>query len=137
MRTGILLFLAVLSLSVSGMLLTGCSSTSVKRVDVDETIDLSGQWNDTDSRLVAEEMIGDVLSRTWVRFVAGHPEFVRIMHDEGKHDGPRLRWLVDRHVRPLYEGIGALLEHRDVEQDVADAGADVLRVGPIGKIVPL
>ncbi|CAB5106374.1 FIG00545237: hypothetical protein [Olavius algarvensis associated proteobacterium Delta 3] len=67
MRTGILLFLAVLSLSVSGMLLTGCSSTSVKRVDVDETIDLSGQWNDTDSRLVAEEMIGDVLSRTWVQ----------------------------------------------------------------------
>jgi len=67
MRTGILLFLAVLSISVSGMLLTGCSSTSVKRVDVDETIDLSGQWNDTDSRLVAEEMIGDVLSRTWVQ----------------------------------------------------------------------
>lgn len=67
MRYGILVFLAVLSLSVSGMLLTGCSSTSVKRVDVDETIDLSGQWNDTDSRLVAEEMIGDVLSRTWVQ----------------------------------------------------------------------
>ncbi|CAB5141878.1 FIG00545237: hypothetical protein [Olavius algarvensis associated proteobacterium Delta 3] len=71
MRTGILLFLAVLSLSVSGMLLTGCSSTSVKRVDVDETIDLSGQWNDTDSRLVAEEMIGDVLSRTWVQDFTG------------------------------------------------------------------
>jgi len=49
------------------MLLTGCSSTSVKRVEVDETIDLSGQWNDTDSRLVAEEMIGDVLNRPWVQ----------------------------------------------------------------------
>jgi len=67
MRNGMLLFLTVLSLSVSAMLLTGCSSTSVKRVDVDETIDLSGQWNDTDSRLVAEEMIGDVLSRPWVQ----------------------------------------------------------------------
>jgi len=67
MRYGTLLFLAVLSLSVSGMLLTGCASTSVKRVEVDETIDLSGQWNDTDSRLVAEEMIGDVLSRSWVQ----------------------------------------------------------------------
>jgi len=67
MRYGMLLCLAVLSLSVSGMLLTGCSSTSVKRVEVDETIDLSGQWNDTDSRLVAEEMIGDVLNRPWVQ----------------------------------------------------------------------
>ena len=67
MRYSILVFLTTLSLSVSGMLLNGCSSTSVKRVDVDETIDLSGQWNDTDSRLVAEEMIGDVLNRPWVQ----------------------------------------------------------------------
>jgi len=67
MRHGILLLVVILSFSVSGMLLTGCASTSVKRVEVDETIDLSGQWNDTDSRLVAEEMIGDVLSRPWVQ----------------------------------------------------------------------
>ena len=67
MRHGMLLFLTVLFLSVSGALLTGCASTSVERVEVDETIDLSGQWNDTDSRLVAEEMIGDVLNRSWVQ----------------------------------------------------------------------
>ena len=52
---------------VIGLLLGGCSSTSVKRVDVDETVDLSGRWNDTDSRLVSEEMIKDVLSRSWVQ----------------------------------------------------------------------
>jgi len=51
-----------------------------------------------------------LLIRTWVRFVAQRPEFVRLMHDEGKRDGPRMRWLVDQHVRPLYEGIRALLE---------------------------
>jgi uncharacterized protein (TIGR02722 family) len=28
--------------------------------------DLSGNWNDTDSRLVAEEMIQDALSRNWL-----------------------------------------------------------------------
>ena len=44
----------------------GCASTSVKRVEVDETVDLSGRWNDTDSRLVSEEMINDVMSRDWV-----------------------------------------------------------------------
>ena len=52
---------------VIGLLMSGCSSTSVKRVAVDETVDLSGRWNDTDSRLVSEEMIKDVLSRDWVQ----------------------------------------------------------------------
>ncbi len=44
----------------------GCASTKVERVGVDETIDLSGNWNDSDSRMVSEEMISDALSRNWV-----------------------------------------------------------------------
>lgn len=44
------------------------------------------------------------LLRQFIRFVARHPEFVRLMHEEGKRDGPRMRWLVDKHVRPLFEG---------------------------------
>ena len=48
------------------MILSGCASTRVDRVEVDETIDLSGRWNDTDSRLVSEEMIKDVMNRTWI-----------------------------------------------------------------------
>lgn len=47
------------------VLLTACS-TQVSRVDPNETIDLSGAWNDTDSRLVADEMIEDALSRPWI-----------------------------------------------------------------------
>lgn len=47
------------------ILLSGCSKT-VTRVDADSVTDLSGNWNDTDSRLVAEEMIQDVLSRAWL-----------------------------------------------------------------------
>jgi len=38
----------------------------VSRVDSGEVTDLSGNWNDTDSRLVAEEMIQDVLARPWL-----------------------------------------------------------------------
>jgi uncharacterized protein (TIGR02722 family) len=48
----------------------GCS-TQVTRIDVDETVDLSGAWNDTDSRLVAEEMISDALSHPWTSDFAG------------------------------------------------------------------
>ncbi|PKH01488.1 penicillin-binding protein activator LpoB [Psychromonas sp. MB-3u-54] len=51
-------------------MMTGCS-TSVERIDAQEQIDLSGAWNDTDSQLVAREMIDDSLSRPWiVRFVS-------------------------------------------------------------------
>jgi TetR/AcrR family transcriptional regulator len=48
--------------------------------------------------------------RGHVGFVAQRPEFVRLMHDEGKRGGPRMRWLVDRHVRPLYEALLPLIE---------------------------
>jgi uncharacterized protein (TIGR02722 family) len=45
--------------------LAGCS-TSVTRMDVAEVKDLSGAWNDTDSQMVAAEMMQDVLSREWI-----------------------------------------------------------------------
>jgi len=35
-------------------------------VQSDSTIDLSGRWNDTDSRLVAEEMVKDALNQRWI-----------------------------------------------------------------------
>ncbi|MEQ8928169.1 MAG: penicillin-binding protein activator LpoB [Fulvivirga sp.] len=56
-----------LVLLVGAVIFTGCSSSkTVTRVDSDSQIDLSGRWNDTDSRLVAEEMVRDGLSRVWV-----------------------------------------------------------------------
>ena len=45
--------------------ITGCK-TKVERVATDETIDLSGRWNDTDSQLVSAEMIGDLANRPWI-----------------------------------------------------------------------
>jgi len=44
----------------------GCASTSVSRVDAASVTDLSGRWNDTDSRMVAEGMIKDALSQPWL-----------------------------------------------------------------------
>ncbi len=48
-----------------GLMLTACGK-KVERIGTDEVRDLSGRWNDTDSRLVSEEMIDDVLSRAWL-----------------------------------------------------------------------
>ena len=56
-----------MSLVVMIFLLISCAGPSVKRTEVDETIDLSGRWNDTDSRLVSEEMIEDCLNRPWLQ----------------------------------------------------------------------
>ena len=48
-------------------LFIGCSDSGKKvtRIDTNSVTDLSGAWNDTDSRLVAEEMINDCLGRPW------------------------------------------------------------------------
>ena len=50
---------------VTALVLAGCS-TEVKRIGVEEVKDISGTWNDTDSRLVSEEMIRDSLSSGWI-----------------------------------------------------------------------
>jgi penicillin-binding protein activator len=44
---------------------SACKRHTVTRVSPDQQIDLSGRWNDTDSRLVAEEMVKDAINRQW------------------------------------------------------------------------
>lgn len=46
--------------------LVSCGGTQVSRIGTDTVVDLSGRWNDTDSRLVSEEMVKDALNRPWV-----------------------------------------------------------------------
>ncbi len=65
------LMMIVASLCVTG--LSGCGTTTVKRVDTQEEVALTDRWNDTDSRLVAEEMIEDMLGFPWLkRFQQNH-----------------------------------------------------------------
>jgi penicillin-binding protein activator len=57
----------ILSAACGLLFLAGCgSSKQVTRLEADTTTDLSGEWNDTDSRLVANEMITDVTSSPWI-----------------------------------------------------------------------
>jgi uncharacterized protein (TIGR02722 family) len=53
------------ALMVLAVFLAGCS-TSVTRMDASEVKDLSGAWNDTDSQMVAAEMMKDALNRAWI-----------------------------------------------------------------------
>ncbi|HZH49475.1 MAG TPA: penicillin-binding protein activator LpoB [Nitrospira sp.] len=47
--------------------LSGCGhETKVTRVDTGVVTDLSGRWNDTDSRMVAEAMVKEALQYPWL-----------------------------------------------------------------------
>lgn len=78
MRLSSFRFFAAAALSA---VLAGCGTApKVTRTDVDETIDLSGNWNDTDSRLTAEEMVRDCLARPWLdEFVSAKKEKPRVI----------------------------------------------------------
>lgn len=59
-----LLTITALALTMIG--LQACfSSRTVQRIDPDTRTDLSGRWNDEDSRQVADAITGDILGARW------------------------------------------------------------------------
>jgi hypothetical protein len=52
-----------LLLILSLLILTSCAR-QVSRIDPSQQIDLSGRWNDSDSRQVAEKMTAELLNST-------------------------------------------------------------------------
>jgi uncharacterized protein (TIGR02722 family) len=43
-----------------------CQKKVVSRIETDKVTDLSGRWNDTDSRMVSERMVTDCLNHPWL-----------------------------------------------------------------------
>jgi TetR/AcrR family transcriptional regulator len=77
--------------------------------------DLSPATGSADDPVALGEITADLIRR-FVRFAAAHPELNRIVVHEGTEDGPRLRYIVEQHVRPIYELI------RTTWQRLRDAG---------------
>jgi TetR/AcrR family transcriptional regulator len=83
-----------------------------------DAVDLAfGELRTGLDRLLDDPDLGNDRARTaqlihvYVRFVASHPEFVLLMHEEGKRKGPRMRWLVDRHVKPMFDALQTLIQN--------------------------
>lgn len=57
LAAGVLLLLAA----------TGCASKRVTRIEPSAVTDLSGRWNDTDSRLVANQLVEQTLAAGWAK----------------------------------------------------------------------
>jgi uncharacterized protein (TIGR02722 family) len=60
-------------LALIALVAVSACATKVERLDESQAVDLSGAWNDTDSRLVSQEMIQDSLSRAWLQEFQGRP----------------------------------------------------------------
>jgi penicillin-binding protein activator len=58
--------LVLVAVSLSALFAFSNCSHKVTRIDPSEQVDISGRWNNTDSRLVAENMTTDVLSAKWL-----------------------------------------------------------------------
>ena len=56
---------SVATVALAAIVLGACGK-KVRRIDPETTTDLSGNWNDTDSRQVSEAMIADAMSHPWI-----------------------------------------------------------------------
>ncbi|MBW1892133.1 MAG: penicillin-binding protein activator LpoB [Deltaproteobacteria bacterium] len=101
---------AITGLMMIWIVFAGCASVRVDRVETDKIIDLSGKWNDTDSRLVSEEMIKDVLNRPW------HKKFV------SKHSGNLPTVIVGTVRNRSHEHINVNTFVKDLERALINSG---------------
>jgi TetR/AcrR family transcriptional regulator len=61
-------------------------------------------------RGVDDITVAKLLVREFITFSARNPALHRIITQESKADGPRMEYLVERHVRPVYENTVELFE---------------------------
>jgi TetR/AcrR family transcriptional regulator len=70
-------------------------------------------------RGVDELSTAKLVVREFIYFSAAHPQLHRIITQECKVDGSRIDWLVDRHIRPIYETTVALFSRLVERGEVA------------------
>ncbi len=103
--------LAIVAVLVA-VVLSGCGSNrKVARVDSSEVIDLSGRWNDTDSRLVSNEMIQDLLTAKWIPIY------------ESQHNNARPVVIVGTILNKSHEHIDAETFIKDIEKAIIRNGS--------------
>lgn len=93
----------VAAMAVSAIVITSCASRQVTRVNTDQAIDISGSWNNTDSRMVAQELTGNILNAAWIN-----------THQE-EHQGKRPVVIVGMVQNKSHEHIEAETFVKDIE----------------------
>ena len=118
-------------LSVVALILAaGCTTApTVTRTAADEAVDLSGRWNDTDSRLTAETMVDSLLNGRWIdNFIAdeGRPPVVivgTVRNRSSEHiDSETFTKAIEREL--VNSGMVDLVADRDARLEVRDEKDD-------------
>jgi AcrR family transcriptional regulator len=102
------------------------SKEELWRAAVDALFELLTQTLDDRAhglRGVDEVTRAKLLVREFVTFSARNPQLHRIIMQESKADGPRMDYLVDRHVRPIYERTTEIFESLQRKGAVPDVPA--------------
>ena len=90
---------------------SACHAKQVSRIDPAAVTDLSGRWNDTDSRLVADSLIHQSLDGPWLRRYSD------------AHGGSAPTVLVGQFANKTYEHIAVGTFVNDLERAFANSGA--------------
>lgn len=94
---------------LAAVVATAACTTRVERIGMDEERDLSGRWNDTDSRLVSEAMVKEMLTSSWLT-----------SHERRHDEAPTV---VVGPVRNMsHEHINVDTFIRDIEAEVIESG---------------
>ncbi len=105
-----LLFLTVIASLV--LFFNSCNtSKEVKRISPDQQTDLSGRWNDTDSKLTAEALVEQVLNEKWI------PQF------EQNHNGNKPVVVVGLVKNKSHEHISDETFIKDIEKAIIKNGS--------------
>src|SRR6056297_3046863 len=90
----------------------------VQRINTDQQVDLSGRWNDTDSRMVADALVNQVLNERWLE------EYTRQNH------GARPILIVGLVRNKSHEHINAETFIKDIERSIIkDGSARLVQAG--------
>jgi TetR/AcrR family transcriptional regulator len=87
--------------------------------DLFERFRISMQDRVAGLRGVDDVTIARLMVRHFVEFSAANPQLHRIIMQESKRAGGRLDWLVETHVRPLYENAVAMFERLAARGELA------------------
>ena len=87
--------------------------------DLFERFRTSTQHRLSGLRGVDDVTIAKLMVRHFVEFSAANPQLHRIIMQESKRAGARLDWMVETHVRPLYENAVATFERLAARGDLA------------------
>ncbi len=93
------------------VIFNSCADRKVSRIDTQEVVDLSGRWNDTDSRLVSEEMIQDLLTAKWLPIY------------ENQHNNKRPVVVVGTILNKSHEHISPETFIKDIEKAIIKNGS--------------